>query len=120
MTSSISRRDRALVIFFVTIQIVVPTALLITRWVNEGSHPTSEYKFSWQMYSAASGGEYVGINGSGDEIPLKTSHLPIVIRGIGYGDTVPRILCKEDPTLMTVGRRMQGDALEQFTEPVIC
>lgn len=120
MRPSVSRLDCIVVILFVFIQFTVPLGLFIARWINEGWQPASEYKYSWQMYSAAPGGDYVGVTASGDEIPLSTSHLPVVIRGIGYNYAVPRMLCDADPSLAGVKRQTETVALKPFTELVEC
>ena len=116
----ISMRDRILIMLFVGIQIVVPAGLLGVRWLKEASQPTMEFQFSWQMYSAALRGEYVGIDGAGKEIALSTEGLTPVFRGVAYDYSVPEMLCDENPELVAVQRRSVEPALEDFTEVVSC
>jgi hypothetical protein len=94
--------------------------MLTARWINEGSTPVSELPLSWQMYSAVHSGIYVGVDSAGDEVTLSIDGLPFVIRDVGYGDSVQRMLCDLSPDLVTV-RRVDPDALLQDqTEDVTC
>ena len=120
MKTKVSKRDRILVTLFVAAQILVPAGLLGLRWMNEGSQPTREYRFSWQMYSAAHGGDYVGTTRDGNQESLNVYELPPVVRGIGYDDSVPRMFCEKNPELVQVQRQTQNEWLQDYTEPVTC
>lgn len=115
-----SMRDRVLVALFVGLQILVPSAFLGVRWINEGSQPTIEFPFSWQMYSKAPKIEYFGIDSVGHETVLNTDTLTPVLRGVAYDDSVPEMLCKANPALVAVQRRSAEPTLADFTEVVAC
>ncbi|MGP4056078.1 hypothetical protein ACTWP6_14840 [Mycobacterium sp. 4D054] len=116
----ISPRNRILAMLFVGIQILVPAGFLGLRWVKEGSQPTTEFPFSWQMYSRASSIEYFGIDDAGEEIALSTEGLIPVLRGVAYDYSVPAMLCDANPELVAVQRRADDPELDDFTEFVSC
>lgn len=116
----VSPRDRILMVLFVGIQILVPAGFLGLRWVEEGSQPTTEFPFSWQMYSKAPSIEYFGIDGAGEEIAVSTEGLTPVLRGVAYDYSVPEMLCDANPELIAVQRRSVDPALQDFTEFVSC
>jgi len=113
-------RRRRLIAAFVAIQVVVPGAMLVARWVNEGSHPVEEYPLSWQMYSAVDSGTYIGFDEQQNEYELATDSIPPVVRGIGYGPTVPALLCETDPDLVAVAHVPADRLLEAQGERVLC
>lgn len=118
---SLSRRDRAVVAVFVVAQVVVASFFFASRWIEEGSHPVTEHRYSWQMYSTA-GGEttYVGSTETGETVELSLEELPPVVRGVSYDYSVPRMLCEKNPGLVSVTRVAPEEGLEKFTEPLAC
>lgn len=110
-----------MVVGFVTLQVAVPALLLALRWELDGSHPVTEFRYSWQMYSSAGGSAtYVGVDADGTRSTLPVTALPPVVRGIAYGDTVPRMLCERHGALVTVQRVTDEPGLEDDTEPYTC
>jgi hypothetical protein len=95
---------RWLIVLIVAIQIAIPGYGLVSRWVHDGTFARSEALFSFQMYSLSSPAGYAGVSADGTRTPLSTAGLPLVIRGINYGDTVPRLLCQANPGLSSVDR----------------
>ena len=114
MLSPLARRrlNKAAVIAFVGIQLGLPAAFLLDRWVTQGPAPRFEYTFSWQMFSAVDIGSYTGVTHSGEDIELDLEGLPPIVRAVSYTDTTPRMLCARDPYLKEVVRRDAATALE--------
>lgn len=106
-----SRGASLLVATFVAAQIAIPILLLGARWSNEGSMPTTEYPFSWQMYSTVTPGTYTGTAADGSQRDLTLDGLPLVTRAIAYTDEVPRLLCARHPDLTSVTRSGGEDGL---------
>ena len=111
---------RRVITAFIAVQVAIPLAMFGARWVNEGSHPVNEYPLSWQMYSAVDTGFYVGVDESQNEVALSTDDLPPIIRGAGYGATVPEMFCSADSELVEIHRVSADPALEAETEIVLC
>lgn len=99
-----SKTSRRIVAAFIAVQIAVPAAALAYRWVDEGSRPIREYPLSWQMYSSAGIGGYVGVTDTNQEVELSIADLPPVIRGVGYGPTVQELFCDTRTDLQLVRR----------------
>ena len=106
-----ARLKTLLVAVFVVSQITVPALLLAARWSGEGSMPTVELPFSWQMFSAIDPGGYTGAAADGSERDLSLDDLPRITRAIAYSDDVPRMLCEQNPDLMSVARSGVEDGL---------
>lgn len=98
------KRAGVLVAIFVAVQIAFPAVLLAGRWSAEGSMPTVEYPFSWQMFSTVNPGTYSGTTGDGSERDLGLDGLPLITRAIAYSDDVPGLLCDKHPDLVSVAR----------------
>jgi hypothetical protein len=96
---------------FLIVQILVPLGALGIRWVQEGSRPASELPFSFQMYSAAPTAQYIGRDSDGNLRELTTSGIPLVIRQVSYGLSVPERLCAADQALTSVERLSGPDPL---------
>lgn len=118
--SPMKTRDRAVVTVFIGVQLLIPAALLAARTIDEGPHPVSEYRYSWQMYSAASSGDYIGVDAAGAEQELSTTDLPPILRGVGYDYSVPQMLCEANPHLISVQRVTETEGLEAYTEAYAC
>lgn len=101
-----------LVTGFIVAQIAVPALALGARWVTDGSHPVREFPLSWQMYSAADVGTFVGIKANGEEVKLSTDGLPPILRGVGYGQSVHEMLCEANPDVVNVRRETTNRSLE--------
>jgi hypothetical protein len=115
-----TRTAKRLVAGFIAVQVAIPLAMFGARWVNEGSHPIDEYPLSWQMYSAVDSGTYVGLDDDQNEVSLSTKELPPIVRGAGYGATVPEMLCAAHPELFSVSRIHADRALPDQKEPYLC
>ncbi|MDV6300726.1 hypothetical protein R3P82_16575 [Dietzia maris] len=102
---------KVLVAVFVAVQFALPALLLTVRWSGEGSMPTVELPFSWQMFSAVDPGGYTGAAADGSERDLSLDDLPRITRAIAYSDDVPRMLCEQNPDLMSVARSGVEDGL---------
>lgn len=100
----IPRSVRIGVAIFLAIQISVPTYQLAARWIDEGSRPTREYKYSYQMYSATKQAEFVGLTAEGVNVPLSTDDLPPILRTVAYGTSVAKMLCEANPDIVSVVR----------------
>ena len=104
-TSKPGRRGLAIgVAIFLAIQAGVPIYQLAARWIDEGSRPTREYKYSYQMYSATKQAEFVGLTADGVNVPLSTDDLPFILRTVTYGTSVAEMLCEANPELVSVSR----------------
>ncbi|MEB8326578.1 hypothetical protein NGF75_11365 [Dietzia kunjamensis] len=95
---------KVLVAVFVAVQFALPALLLPVRWSGEGSMPTVELPFRWQMFSAVDPGGYTGAAADGSERDLSLDDLPRITRAIAYSDDVPLMLCEQNPDLMSVAR----------------
>ncbi|MDX2358723.1 hypothetical protein [Dietzia sp. PP-33] len=73
--------------------------------------PTTEYPFSWQMYSTVNPGTYTGTTGDGSHRELGLDGLPLITRAVAYNDEVPRLLCEQHPDLESVARSDAEDGL---------
>ena len=102
--SQLSRTGKIVLAAFLVIQVSIPAYALVARWVNEGSRPGMEYRWSWQMYSGSGSGSYEGTLADGSVVPLSDDGLPFVVRAINYGETVPQLLCDSDSDLVSVSR----------------
>lgn len=98
---------RPVVAALIVVQVALPGSMLVARWVDEGSRPTSERPASWQMYSFVPPAAYVGVDGSGAERALMTDQLPLLLRAVDVGPVVPDRLCAREPDLVEV-RRLSG------------
>jgi len=58
-------RARPVVLAVATLQLALPTSMLVARWLDEGSRPVSERPASWQMYSAEPPVTYTGTDAAG-------------------------------------------------------
>lgn len=106
---------KACVVGFVAVQISIPTVALVVRTAQEGSRPTSRYRYSWQMFSTAQRMSYLGTLSDGTTIELSADHLSPFVRAINYGDHVQTHLCSERGDLTSVLR-----AGDDATEAVPC
>lgn len=97
-------RQRPFVLAVVALQVALPASMLVSRWVDEGSRPTSERPASWQMYSSSAVTGYVGTDSSGRELRLDVDSLPPVLRAVDTGRVVPDRLCARHPRLVVVRR----------------
>lgn len=95
----------------IAVQIAIPALALGVRWMDEGSHPVREYPLSWQMYSAADVGHFSGTTQAGYVKELATDALPVLVRGVGYGETVEHLLCESNPDIVTVRRETTNRSL---------
>lgn len=103
-----TRSTTIIVAAFLTVQIGLPVFQLAARWVEEGPQPGTEYLFSYQMYSANPMAHYYGVDERGVRTELSTQGLPLFVRAISYDDTVPKLLCTENPDLVTIERVKPG------------
>ena len=97
-------RVRPVVLAVAALQLVLPTSMLVDRWVDEGSRPVSERPASWQMYSAEPPVGYTGTNAAGRTLQLRVDLLPPVLRAVDTGRFLPDRLCARHPELVTVER----------------
>ncbi len=97
-------RPRPLVLAVAALQLGLPLTMLVARWSDEGLRPVSELPASWQMYSYAPVPAYVGVDTRGDTRQLDADALPVVVRAVGTGRTVPDRLCSRHPDLVEVRR----------------
>lgn len=95
---------RPTVLFVLVLQVALPLAMLVDRWADEGSRPVSERPASWQMYSAVAPPTYVGVDALGATRPLAVDELPLGVRSVGTGRTVPDRLCRRQSDLAVVRR----------------
>ena len=95
---------RPLVLAVAALQLAVPGTMLVVRWAHEGSRPTSELPASFQMYSYAQRSTYTGTDAAGRVRPLDVDPLPLVVRAVGTGRTVPDRLCARNPDVVAVQR----------------
>jgi hypothetical protein len=97
-------RARPVVVAVAALQVALPGAMLLLRWVDEGSRPVSELPASWQMYSSAPAATYTGVDTSGDVRPLGVEDLPPFVRAVSTGRVVPDRLCDRHPDVVVVRR----------------
>lgn len=97
-------RPRPTVLLVLVLQVALPVGMLVDRWADEGTRPVSERPASWQMYSAVPLPTYVGIDATGSARRLTVDELPLGVRSIGTGRTVPDQLCRRNPDLDVVRR----------------
>lgn len=95
---------RPTILFVIALQVALPVGMLVDRWADEGTRPVSERPASWQMYSAVPPPTYVGIDAAGGVRPIPVDELPIGVRAVGTGSTVPDQLCRRHPDLDVVRR----------------
>ncbi len=97
-------RPRPLVVAVAALQVTLPLSMLVARWAQEGSRPTTELPASWQMYSVVARSRYIGVDALGRERDLDVDPLPPVVREVDTGRTVPKRLCALHPDLVIVRR----------------
>ena len=97
-------RRRPLVLLVVVTMLALPLTMLGVRWTAEGSQPVSELPASWQMYSSREAPTYVGTDADGQVRPLSTDPLPLMLRAVSTGRTVPDRLCARNRDVIRVAR----------------
>lgn len=98
-------RHRPVVVALVVAQVAVPVTMLVARAVQEGWRPRTEYPASWQMYTAVPTVTYLGRDAAGRTRRLDVAGLPLFVRAVDTGATVPDLLCERHPDLDAVVRR---------------
>lgn len=97
-------RRRPLVLLVAAAQVLVPLALLVDRWADDGWRATSERGASWQMYSSSPVPRYTGSDDDGRTRTLDLDAVPALLRTVSTGRVVPDRLCRADHDLVLVRR----------------
>jgi hypothetical protein len=97
------------VLAVVAAQVALPLSMLVHRWAEEGTRATTERPASWQMYSSVQPPRYRGIDRGGASRPLDVAPLPLLVREVTVGRTVPDRLCARHPDVVAVVREAGTD-----------